>query len=334
MDASVLIVGNDPFPSHLLQQIPQLSSFHVDRVTTAQEAEKHIHDRPPHLVLLQASHADSLEVCRELKQNRYSAWIYCILINDQSRQQGDPVLPDFTAEARAMAEALEAGADAYLWLRPICEAEAQSSLQQQQTRLLTAQVQTGIQRAQGLRDLIRANDLLSALALSDPLTELNNRRALNWELPRQIRDARSRSMPLSVMMLDIDYFKQVNDTYGHLVGDRVLQLLAERLRSNMRFYDTPFRYGGEEFVVLLNSTNAHEALMIARRICYLVDTQLFDVNDNLSLHLTISAGTASLQPEDDEKGLSLLQRADEQLLQAKATGRNRAVSNLDLPSNS
>jgi two-component system cell cycle response regulator len=133
-------------------------------------------------------------------------------------------------------------------------------------------------------------------------------------------------MPISVVMLDVDFFKSINDTYGHLVGDRALILLAARLRHNLRFYDTPFRYGGEEFVVVLSDTGAQEAEMIANRICQLIGAQPFAINETLDLRITISAGTATLNPDDDLKGVSLLQRADDCLLQAKLQGRNRVIS--------
>ena len=326
MDASVLVVGEGEFPANLLKRIRDLSAFHIETAVTLAEADALIQARPPDVLLLQAQLPGSLDLCRRLKQNRGSGWIYCILVDDQLRR-AEAALPDWAIEAVSTAEALEAGADTYLFL--VADGASDRPDWQQQNRLLDAQVQTGLRRAQTLRDLIRANDLLSTMALSDPLTELSNRRALEWELPRQVKNARVRSLPLSILMLDIDYFKTVNDTYGHLVGDRVLQLLAERLRYNMRFYDTPFRYGGEEFVVILNSTSSGEAILIADRVCRLVNEQPFEVDDELSLQLTVSVGTASLRPEDDEKGIRLLKRADDNLLRAKSEGRNRAVNSVD-----
>jgi two-component system cell cycle response regulator len=130
-------------------------------------------------------------------------------------------------------------------------------------------------------------------------------------------------------MLDVDYFKSINDTYGHSVGDRALQLISSRLRHNLRFRDTLFRYGGEEFVIILSNTEQQEALLVARRLCHLISDQPFTIDDNLDLNLTISAGTATLKPSDDSRGSSLLQRADQNLLQAKSSGRNRVVSCLD-----
>ncbi|HEY9654624.1 MAG TPA: GGDEF domain-containing protein, partial [Crinalium sp.] len=199
----------------------------------------------------------------------------------------------------------------------------------QQDRLLSAQIASGLRIVKNHRELMRTNDILSAIALSDPLTELNNRRALDWELPRQVQNSRSRSEQMSVLMLDVDFFKNINDTYGHPIGDRALQLISGRLRHNLRFRDTLFRYGGEEFVILLSGTDAQEALLVGRRLCRLIGDQPFAVDDDLNLEMTISAGVASLNDNDDSKGASLLQRADQNLLKAKAAGRNRVIGGHD-----
>lgn len=174
-------------------------------------------------------------------------------------------------------------------------------------------------------DLIRTNDVLSAIALADSLTDFNNRRALEWDLPKQIEKARTSGKPLSLIILDVDYFKKVNDNHGHLVGDRLLQLLCSRLRYNFRSLDTPFRYGGEEFVILLSDTTSEEAYKVAYRLKRVVSEEPFTINNNLAIKITISLGTASLQSEDDPNGISLLDRADGCLLQAKSSGRNRVI---------
>jgi len=172
---------------------------------------------------------------------------------------------------------------------------------------------------------MQTNDVLSTMALADPLTELSNRRAMEWELPRQIQNARAHLTPLSLVMLDVDYFKSVNDNYGHQVGDRVLQLLAARLRHNLRVQDTLFRYGGEEFVILLTQTSFHDAKLVAKRLRRLIGDQPFNIDGTLALNITVSMGLASLIAIDDAKGESLLRRADFNLLQAKSSGRNQVI---------
>ncbi len=206
------------------------------------------------------------------------------------------------------------------------------SFRRSQCRLIQAHIQIGLNRAQRYRDLSRINDWLSAVALVDALTQLSNRRAFDLELPRQIKVARAQGKALSIMVLDIDFFKSVNDRYGHLVGDDVLKMLAKRLLTNMRFYDTPFRYGGEEFVVTLNNTDLQEGMVIAQRLRQSIAQYPFELtnmpDDDGKLALTVSIGLAELQPEDDDQGRNFLHRADQCLLKAKASGRNRVVNTL------
>jgi two-component system, cell cycle response regulator len=326
MDASILLVGGDDFLATLLVRIRNLVSCTVEIAPNPSEAMPLIQAQQPDLVVLQGNQPGGLELCRQIKEQARLAWIYCILL-DYPTQMLAEAWRDRLWEMECRAEALESGADAYLWF-PKNDAKGEAldiDVLLQQDRLLSSQIASGLRTVKNHRELMRTNDILSAIALSDPLTELNNRRALDWELPRQVQNARSRDEQMSVLMLDVDYFKNINDTYGHPVGDRALQLIAGRLRHNLRFRDTLFRYGGEEFVILLSNTDEQEALLVGRRLCRLISDQTFAVDDSLALDMTISAGAASLKENDDTKGVSLLQRADQNLLKAKATGRNRVV---------
>ena len=145
------------------------------------------------------------------------------------------------------------------------------------------------------------------------------------DLPAQILASRSNKNTLSLLMLDVDCFKTINDTYGHLVGDRVLQLLSSRLKHNLRSQELLFRYGGEEFVIILNNTDCQQALFIAERLRRQVGEQIFTLDFALSLTVTISIGVACLQSLDDRGGITLLTRADNCLLNAKARGRNCVI---------
>lgn len=330
MNASILIVGSVEFYATLLDRLHCLASCSFEVISSAKEVLSSIQAKQPDLVILQANQANSLEVCRLLKENSNLAWIYCILVSDQPINALEEILPGWNWESGLRAAALEAGADACCWLSPISpkqtsdrSAEAEWNLQ---NLLLSSQIQTGVRQVQIYRNLIQTNDYLSAIALADPLTELSNRRALDWELPRQVKNARSRSTPLSLLIMDVDYFKSVNDTHGHLVGDRVLQLLSARLRHNLRFQDTPFRYGGEEFVVILSNTKLQEAQLVAQRLNSIIGAQSFTIDKNLALPITVSMGVATLKSDDDEQGISLLNRADQNLLKAKTDGRNRVIS--------
>ncbi len=310
--------------------MPELARFTVEAVPNPREATPLIQAQQPDLLLIQASQAGCLDLCQQIKSQTQIAWIYCIVVDSHPVKDASALWQLWQSELTVKTNMLEAGADAYICLYLSSSAMVGTGVDPDfvlaQQQFLVAQVGVGLQRVQTHRNLMRANDVLSAIALSDPLTELNNRRALEWELPRQIHSARARAAPISLLMLDVDFFKRINDTYGHLIGDRALEVIAARLRHNLRFYDTPFRYGGEEFVVLLSDTASQEAEAIANRICRLISERPFTISDTLDLHITISAGVASLLPYDDPRGISLLRRADRNLLKAKARGRNCAVN--------
>ena len=321
MDASVLVVGNEPFLTTFVNQIRHLLSGTVEASSDLEEVIELVHKTQPAILIVQASQNGCLELCHQIKASSHLGWTYCILVDPVSESVEQLVL-DQSQELTVRAEALENGADAYL---RITSAEGD-----EEVRMLRAQILAGLRGVQFYREVMRTNDVLSTMALADPLTELSNRRAMEWELPRQIQNARSYSTPLSLLMLDVDYFKSVNDTYGHQVGDRVLQLLATRLQHNLRVQDTLFRYGGEEFVIILSQTNAQEAQIVARRLRRLVSDQPFHMDGTLALEITISVGLASLIATDDTKGESLLRRADHNLLRAKSSGRNQVFSGEDI----
>ncbi len=343
MDASILLVGDQDFCKALMPVVCDRVPCTLETVANPAEAIPLIYAQQPDLLLIQASQATSLDLCTQLKSHSRIAWIHCILIGKDDRHNPDTDLGSMASvpfdDQRLATEllALESGADVYLWRSPVdlsCQTssftpEALAATDPVFEGRLIAHINAGLRRVHNHRELMRTNDLLSTIALSDPLTELNNRRALEWELPRQIQNAHQRDLPISLLVLDVDFFKTINDNHGHLIGDRALQLISSRLKHNLRFCDTPFRYGGEEFVVILNDTDCEDAHLVAQRICHLIADQPFAVSETLDLNITISAGTATLRPEDDERGISLLDRADHNLLRAKSQGRNRVISSSD-----
>lgn len=326
MNISILIFGSNQFLATLPDQIRYATNFSVEIIPNVEQAISHIKITPPDIIVVQASLDGSMELCRWLKDQANLSWIYCILLEDRSQQLIERRKNGWDWDLEMTSTALKQGADAYIWQFPEIQADSSLADMTANHRLILAQLTVGLRKAQKYRDLMRKNDLLSAIALADALTEMNNRRALEWDLPRQIQKARDQECPLSLIILDVDHFKKVNDTYGHLVGDRLLQLLCIRLRQNLRYQDTAFRYGGEEFVILLGNTTSDEALIVARRLNRIVSEQPFSINNQHTINVTISLGTSCLQTEDDTNGISLLNRADQCLLQAKASGRNQVVS--------
>lgn len=180
-----------------------------------------------------------------------------------------------------------------------------------------------------IADKVRLLDLLEKQAATDPLTGLANRRAFAERAGRLIREARTAGTAFSVLLLDVDHFKAINDTHGHDVGDQVLRLLATMGARTLRHRDVFGRHGGEEFVVAMPSTDAEQALATGERLRRLFADQDFDDTwSGPTVRFTVSIGVTTLTDADD--GLEpLLRRADQALYQAKESGRNRVVQATD-----
>jgi len=161
-----------------------------------------------------------------------------------------------------------------------------------------------------------------ANALTDPVTGLNNRTALEQALAHQTELARRYSTPLSLLMLDIDFFKRVNDRHGHPAGDALLRELGSRLVECVRRSDVIFRYGGEEFAVLLNNTDRAGARQLAERIRNAIEERPF-LKGRQQIAMTASIGVATLKGGEDTA--TLVDRTDRALYQAKREGRNQVV---------
>lgn len=176
------------------------------------------------------------------------------------------------------------------------------------------------ERTASLQD---ANERLAELATRDPLTGIHNRRAFMERLDQEWSAALRHGQPFCVLMLDLDHFKEVNDTYGHLVGDTVLREVALRALGTLRETDMLARYGGEEFVVLTSHTDAEHARVAAERIRVAVGNTPVML-DGVVIHVTVSIGLAQAEPQRETQ-TSLFNRTDSALYAAKAGGRNRVV---------
>ncbi len=171
-------------------------------------------------------------------------------------------------------------------------------------------------------DMLDAAQRIERLAITDPLTGLYNRNFLYEMLPLMIAEAHRYEKPLSLIILDVDHFKQFNDTWGHDVGDLVLKHVAKLLQNNIRSADIPCRYGGEEFVIVLPDTHLENAVRAAEKIRNVVeDTPLVLEDQPEPLRVTLSLGVAELKKEDTLD--TLIRRADQALYAAKRGGRNR-----------
>ena len=175
---------------------------------------------------------------------------------------------------------------------------------------------------------LRRIDVLETENITDPLTKVHNRRYLDRRLAEEVARSRRYSLPLSILMLDIDHFKSVNDTYGHQAGDFVLSALGSLVKNELRDLDVVARYGGEEFLVICTNTAIDGTAVVAERLRQSVASQRLEISDGSggrqSIRITISIGAACLNV-GIESVEQLVQAADQALYRAKLEGRNRVI---------
>lgn len=171
---------------------------------------------------------------------------------------------------------------------------------------------------------------LKRLAITDDLTKLYNARHFYQRLKDEINRCRRYQTPLSLLLLDIDYFKKYNDNYGHLEGNKVLNALGSTIQTCLRSMDTAYRYGGEEFTVLLPQTTSDEAVTVAKRIKKSVAKLPFKPKDDKIAHITVSIGVAEYRHGDTSE--AFVKQADQAMYASKENGRNR-VTVAPIPAN-
>jgi two-component system, cell cycle response regulator len=295
----ILMVDDRPALSDRIQNM--LSSEHaVDMERDPTEALFHAAEGNYDLVIvsLDLDNFDGLRLCSQLRS--------------LERTRNVPILAIAEADNNTrLVRALEIGVNDYL-VRPFDKNE------------IMARVRTQIRKkryAERLRDNVQ---LSIEMAITDALTGLYNRRYMETHVGTLVDQAMSRGKPLSVLILDIDYFKSINDTHGHDAGDDVLQDFATRIRKSIRGIDLACRYGGEEFVVVMPETDMAVATMVAERLRRRIASEPFPIQKGTRMiEVTISIGIAALGPNDD--AAAVIKRADQALYRAKRDGRNRVV---------
>lgn len=169
------------------------------------------------------------------------------------------------------------------------------------------------------------NSRLLHLATTDGMTELTNHRSFLQRLLEEFYRAKRYNLNLSVIIMDLDHFKAVNDTYGHPAGDAVLKAIGKILKLNVRIHDLPARYGGEEFIVLLPQTEKLGAMVLAEKLRTTIEATSVKITPDKEITCTVSIGVAQIDPATMNKPLALVQAADQALYQAKTNGRNQIV---------
>ncbi len=174
------------------------------------------------------------------------------------------------------------------------------------------------------QERVRMMEKLQRLAITDGLTKLHNSRSFYSQLEVEVDRFNRYKHPLSLLLLDIDHFKEYNDNYGHLEGDKVLVRISQLIKACLRKLDTAYRYGGEEFTVILPETSGEEAVLVAERIRKTIQTEKFKPESAKELGITISIGVAQYAAE--EQLSTFIQRADKAMYHSKQQGRNRVTS--------
>jgi diguanylate cyclase (GGDEF)-like protein len=300
----VLLAEDDPTTLLLTQRLVKNAGYEVDVVTNGALAFERLktHFYPMVLTDWEMPEMDGVALCRAIRSAALEGYVYTILLTARDSKEN-------------IVTGLESGADDYL-TKPVNEAE------------LVARLNTGkriLALEQSLRAANRRNELLSQ---TDALTGVFNRRHLMQRLPQEAERARRYRHPLSLVIGDVDHFKQVNDTHGHQVGDQILQGVAEFLKGHIRAdIDWIARYGGEEFVIVLPETAFAGALVVAEKIRHGLAKAEFSIG-NLVLRVTSSFGVAGfdqLEPGDVAIVDRLIAQADACLYKSKGSGRNRVV---------
>jgi diguanylate cyclase (GGDEF)-like protein len=216
----------------------------------------------------------------------------------------------FTSSALLQHERRTAG------LLLIARAEEFSDREQQILAIFATQVSM-------LIDTIRARERIVNLADTDDLTGIWNRRYLRRQLPQEIERARTFGVPLSLLLFDIDSFKEINDNFGHLIGDVVLSELCGSVRETLRPTDMLARYGGDEFAVILPHTDVSGACAVAERILSRIRALTVPTDDEGAIVCSVSIGIAEFHRHEDHSADDLVRRADERLYLSKRQGKNR-----------
>jgi len=239
---------------------------------------------------------DGYQVCNELKNNEKTKNIPIIFITSNT-------------DGNSIKEAYEVGGLDYV-TKPFKPEE------------LLARVNTHLKMRELINDLERSQEELKLLASTDPMTKLYNRRYFSEISEYIITSAKRDNTKTSIIMLDIDKFKNINDTYGHKIGDEVIVFLSNKLQELTRDSDIVCRYGGEEFVILLPKTSLDEAVIIAKRIREEIESISLYIQNNQEIKYTVSLGVSKVETEDTNIEITL-KRADDALYEAKNSGRNR-----------
>jgi len=298
---SILIADDDAMARLRLTHFLNQFGYNVVVCEDGEEAWQRINQPDaPQLLLLDwmMPGMDGVDICRRLRQQEgeHGGYHYTLLLT--SRDDSEDVV-----------EGLESGADDYL-IKPFKKAELQVRLRAGR-RILELQQQ-----------LMDARNHFEREAKIDPLTGVNNRGAIEQLVHSELDRAQREHKSLAIAMIDIDFFKKVNDNYGHLAGDEVLRETVRRLKKELRIYDHIGRYGGEEFLLALPGDGQDDALQLAERLRKSVEIAPVDSPAGI-VPVTVSIGVCVVAADFEGNQNQVINQADQMLYKAKESGRNR-----------
>lgn len=304
--AKVLLVEDDPIQASATKEILRKVGYEILWAEDGINAIKLVKSEKPDIILLDVilPGMDGYEVCRWLKLDENSKGIPVIMLTVK-KELSDKI------------SGLQIGADDYL-PKPYNELELNARIY---ALLRTKALQDELKmKNKQLEDLL---DKVNYMAITDALTGLYNRRRFHDVLTSEHERAKRYGTPFSLVMLDIDHFKKINDTYGHNVGDAVLKEVSGILLNSIRDIDTASRYGGEEFMIILPSTDRVQSRIVAERMREAIEQHDFaGIDSKISVSIGIS-GMPDAKVDNEEK---LIRCADFAMYRAKQLGRNRTVT--------
>ena len=296
--ANILIVDDSKLIAHVAKTMLNKQGHEVILAQDGKAGLEAAKSGQPDIILLDLIMPvmDGYEVCEHLKADETTREIPIIMVTSK-------------AETADKVKGLQMGALDYV-TKPFDEAE------------LIARVNIHLRLRELYQEVQRQNRLLQEMANRDGLTGLYNHRYFHEQLSQDFLRAKRYHESLTCVMLDIDFFKKFNDTYGHQTGDVVLKNLAQVIEASTRESDLSARYGGEEFALVMYHTDQKAALEAAERLRRRVESHEVKDNDNV-LHVTISVGVATFPNENIHDAKELIEFADQALYKAKENGRNR-----------
>jgi two-component system, cell cycle response regulator len=318
-DRTVLIVDDDPAHVQHVREGLAPHGYRFREARDGAQALSAIREHRPDLILMDVEMPGlgGVEVCRIIKANSGEGGFGFI-----------PVILMTARQAAGKVEGLELGADDYL-VKPfdMLELGARVKSMLRLKALQDALIEKNRELDRANKELARKREELLALSRTDPLTGLSNRRYFEERLAEEFARARRYRSPLALVMLDIDYFKRINDTFGHPFGDEVLRAVAQVTRARLREVDLLARYGGEELIALLPETGPADALIACERVREAIEALQLDYTSldgtKRTVRCTASLGVASVPSPSLQTAEELLRAADECLYSAKGAGRNR-----------